>query len=112
MEKKRFIDSHVHVEAWFTKKNRSYIEGLDEFQKQSKSDGFCICALTYDFDAVEQNLMAALYKLHNPTAYAYGAFVYPSVPVKEAEVGGMDALTQYRELMEIGFDGIKLFENK
>ena len=110
--KRRFIDSHIHIYEWLTKSNRSYIEGLDDLQKGCQADGICICALTYDFDVVAQNLMAAIYKLHNPTAYAYGAFIYPKVPVKAADMVGMDALTQYHELMQIGFDGLKLFENK
>lgn len=112
MGKKRFVDSHIHINEWLTRKNRSYIEGLDELQKGCNADGVCICALTYDFDVVAQNLMAAIYKLHNPTAYAYGAFIYPKIPVKAEDMAGMDVLTQYKELMQIGFDGLKLFENK
>lgn len=56
--------------------------------------------------------MCALYKLHNPTAYAYGSFFYPDMPIKIPMPEGMDFLTQYNELLELGFDGIKMLETK
>ncbi len=45
-------------------------------------------------------IMVALYKLHNPTAYANGGFVYPEYPLKNPMPEGTDPLTQYNELME------------
>ena len=55
------------------------------------------------------NVLAALYKLHNRTAYAYGGLAYPQMPIVD-NLPGMDLATQHDELMEIGFDGIKLLE--
>jgi len=59
-----------------------------------------------------QNILAALYKLHNPNAYAYGGFVYTDKPAVFPQPEGFDMLTQYEDLKAIGFDGIKMLETK
>ncbi len=112
-EKKRFIDSHIHLYSWFNDKGVNFFDGLDLFQQNCGAKAVNICCLSQgEYGDVGNNIMSALYKLHNPTAFAYGGLIYPSHPVKKPFPVGMDLLTQYKELMEIGFDGIKLIETK
>ena len=105
---KTTIDSHIHLYNWFHVDGDDYFQKCDELQQALGLKGMCINCMTDPiYGGVENNIMAALYKLHNPTAYAHGAIAYSSYPISLPFPEGMDPLTQYRELMEIGFDGIK-----
>ena len=111
------IDSHVHV-RWVEDGTESYFDFLDRLQTRHGHKGLNICACpcvvngkTGESWGVENNIFAALYKLHNPTAYAYGGFFYPTRPV-ERMPAGLELHTQYEELMALGFDGIKMLETK
>ena len=106
------IDSHLHLYSWFNNQGQTLFEGFDEYQRSHGFEAINLCALPFHYGDIGNNIMAALYKLHNPTAYAYGGIAYPELPVRLPLPEGMDALSQYRELMEIGFDGIKLIETK
>lgn len=106
---KDVIDSHTHIHRWFDKNGKSYIEIFDELQRETGLKGFCINALTDEtYGGVATNIMAAIYKLHNPTAYAYANLFYPEVPLTPPLPGGMSPLEQYRDFTSIGFDGIKI----
>lgn len=113
---KKVIDSHMHSEKWEPIEGMIFFEKLfgsmDEYQEKCGLEAFNICTYSFTEDNVATNICAALYKLHNPTAYAYGGIVYPELPARLPFPDGMDALTQYNELMEIGFDGIKMLETK
>jgi len=92
---------------------RDFCEVLDAFQAENNLDGVNICSIPIYRDlGPAQNMLAAIYKLHNPKVYAYGGLVYPQKPFKNPMPENMDPLSQYRELMEIGFDGIKMLETK
>ena len=107
--KKRTIDSHIHIGNWFCEDGGDYVQRCDALQQALGLDGFCIdCVSDPVYGNVENNIMAALYKLHNPTAYANGAIVYASYPIQLPFGEGVDPLTQYEELMEIGLDGMKI----
>ena len=107
------IDSHTHVHAFYDKNGKSCIEWAREYAEQH-CDAVNVCAISHGassggkYSAVE-NIRAALMKLHVKGLFAYGGIVHPS-PWPTS--GDFDALTQYRELMEIGFDGLKSLENK
>lgn len=106
---KNVIDSHTHIHHWFDKNGKSYIEIFDEIQAKTGLKGFCINALTNEsYGGIETNIMAAIYKLHNPSSYAYANLFYDKTPVVPPVPKGLDPLTQYKEFMEIGFDGIKI----
>ena len=106
---KDVIDSHVHLYNWFSHDGRSFIELLDELQETTGIKGINIAALTDEkYGGVESNIMAAIYKLHNPTAYAYANLFYPSLPLNPPLPDGLDIVTQYKEFKEIGFDGMKI----
>lgn len=106
---KSTIDGHLHVQSWFDKNGKSFIDLYDELQENLGLKALCVNALGDNIHGgAEDVIMAALYKLHNPTAYANGGLVYPEYPLKNPMPEGMDPLTQYNELMEIGFDGMKI----
>ena len=106
---KTVMDSHTHLYASADGNPFGGFSAMDRFFRERALRGLCVNALgDPDHGGMVQNVTAALYKLHNPQAYASGGFVYPSVPVEPPLPQGMDALTQYKELMEIGFDGIKI----
>lgn len=107
------IDSHWHVYVPQHEDGRDFRLALDELQKQQGLKALNICCIPcYDDLGPAQNILAAIYKLHNPTAYAYGGLVYPQKPFQKPMRPGMDPLSQYEELMAIGFDGMKMLETK
>ncbi len=106
---KTTIDGHLHIESWFDKNGKSFMELYDSVQENLGLKAICVSALADNIHGGPDDvIMAAFYKLHTPTAYANGGFVYPQYPVCPPLPDGMDPLTQYNELMEIGFDGIKI----
>ena len=115
-EKRRFMDCHVHLFNLYNKDGENCFDFYDELQEKCGAEAINFLSFHAGYDPgklydVRQNILAALYKLHNPTAFAYGGLAYPRMPIVET-VEGMDTATQYDELMEIGFDGIKLLETR
>lgn len=111
--KKTLIDSHWHLYFLKDEEGNDFRDALDAFQKEGHLTGMNLCSIPiYKSIGPEQNMLAALYKLHNPTAYAYAGLVYPQRPFRKPMPAGMDPETQYAEFMEIGFDGIKMLETK
>lgn len=105
----RVIDSHQHLYNWYDSDGTDFMTLLDRLQKNTGLDALCLLSCTVaPYGNVEQNILPAIYKLHNPTAYAEASIVYPSTPAHAPFPAGMDLLTQYREIRKIGFDGIKI----
>ena len=112
------IDGHIHVHRWLDEDNNvDFTHGLEEYRR--------VCGLKYIALAplpsgnsipvprdVSNNIICAFYKLLNENTFSYGGFIYPSYPVSADEMEGMSLTTQLDELMEIGFDGIKMLEGK
>lgn len=110
---KTVIDCHWHLYIYKDEQGRDFRTVMDEFQKDNGLTAVNICAIpVYGGLGPAQNILAALYKLHNPAAYAYAGLVYPECPFRVPMPEGMDPLSQYRELMALGFDGIKMLETK
>ncbi len=113
----KIIDSHIHVHSFYNKIGQSCIEWMNEYQSKH-CEAANVCALSHGAYVAgnctaAENVCAALIKANCEGAFAYAGLVYPSYPVRPDDMPeGFDALTQYRELMEIGFDGLKSFENK
>lgn len=107
------IDSHWHMYVHICEDGTDFRPALDALQKQQGLEALNLCCIPiYHALGPAQNILAAIYKLHNPTAYAYGGLVYPDMPFKTPMPEGMDPLSQYEELMAMGFDGIKMLETK
>ncbi len=110
-EKLPVIDGHYHTETFIGKDGKLFLENLREYMESAGAEGLNIAALaTTEWDA-GNNMMALLAKRCFKNVFAHGALVYESYPVGEAREG-FDPLTQYRELMAMGFDGIKMLETK
>ena len=112
------FDGHIHLHQWKnTETGQDFLHGFEEYRKA--------CGLKYIALAplpsgnaipvprdVSNNIICAFYKMLNEDTFSYGGYIYPSYPAKMEQMEGMDLLTQYNELMEIGFDGIKMLEGK
>lgn len=110
---RKVIDSHWHLYPFADKNGEDFYTILDRYKQTLGLSALNICSIPcYDDLGPAQNLLPLLYKLHDPTAFAHGGFVYTSKPASFPQPDGFDLLTQYNELMELGFDGIKLLEAK
>ena len=112
------IDGHIHMHRWYDKeKNIDFLHGLEEYRKTCGLKYIALAplpsgnAIPVSRD-VSNNIICAFYKIANPNTFSYGGYIYPSYPANENEMVGMDLKTQYKELMEIGFDGVKMLEGK
>ena len=106
------IDSHIHVFDRIDRKTgESFIHGLEEYREAMHLRAVNLAALPSGGNRdVSDNVLLAFYKLANPHTYIHGGLTYPVAP--PSLVSGKDPLTQYEELMSIGFDGIKMLEGK
>lgn len=110
---RKVIDSHWHIYPWFDENGEDFYTIIDRYQEALGITAINLCSIPVYHDlGPAQNVLPLLYKLHNPTAYAYGGVVYTDKPVSFPQPEGFDMKTQYDELMELGFDGIKMLETK
>ena len=111
--KQTVIDSHWHVYPFWDAAGTDIHSVMERYRKENGMQAFNLCSVPIHGErGPVQNILAAVCKLHNPKAYAYGGIVYPQRPFEKPMPQGMDPLSQYRELMELGFDGIKMLETK
>lgn len=109
---KPMIDSHYHNYGWYNHGDRDFFEVTEEYMRALNYRTININALpSVEWD-VSNNIMAALFKLRHPEVYAHGGLIYDTYPVPDVVTPGMESEVQYRELMDIGFDGIKMLETK
>jgi len=109
---KKIIDSHWHLYT-LEHQGRSLVPTMLQARERCGLRALNLCSIPiYQDLGPEQNILMALYKLADPTAYAYGGLVYPEKPFRTPMPEGMDPLSQYEELMALGFDGIKMLETK
>ena len=109
----QIVDSHWHLYIHTAQDGRDFRTVMDEYIKENGISAVNLCCIPiYGGLGPEQNILAALYKLHNPNAYAYAGLVYPTCPFQKPMPAGMSPLEQYEELMAVGFDGIKMLETK
>ena len=105
---RKIIDSHVHISKWG---EEDFIPFFDEYVESEGLHAINVCSVPLRQSVVCNNIVLALYKLARPYAYAHAGIELISIPIDNMP-SDMDALTQYKELMEIGFDGIKMLEGK
>ncbi|MBR2444381.1 MAG: amidohydrolase family protein [Clostridia bacterium] len=104
------IDSHLHIHKLFEEERQmNFIDGHEWYKDSCGIKAINIASLPRN---AGNNMAVALYKVANEQAFAHGCIVYPESPVNPNTIGNMDPLTQYKEMMEIGFDGIKFLEGK
>lgn len=112
------LDSHYHIENWQDREGRNIFNSIRQYKERKGFRSVNLCALTSYHQGstmvcgAENNILMALCKIHCPELYIHGGLVYEDFPVPQTASDGFDPLTQYRELMAIGFDGIKILETK
>ena len=111
-KKRKIIDGHLHIYAC-ENEGIPFLDGFDEYIEKMGISTVNIAALPSGKKRnVSNNIWAAFYKLANKKSYAHAGFIYPEYPAPSKMPYGMDLVSQYKELMEIGFDGIKMLEGK
>lgn len=102
----------MHIEDWI---NDEY-ECIDCFEGHREQSGLAslnICALgSSNMRCCVNNIVSALYKIAHPNTYAHAGFDHIYRPITENVPEGLDLVSQHRDYMEIGFDGIKMIEGK
>ncbi len=111
------VDSHVHIySVWEDGKEQGFDNYKTQLEAYRKEGGFSfvnVLAIPYlRTRDVCQNLMIAILKLENPNFYGYGGLVYPNQPIALPFSDGFSPEEQLRDLMAVGFDGIKMLESK
>ena len=105
---RKIIDSHMHIDEW---DDKDFITYFDEYREREGIHAINVCAIPLAQTNVCNNIIIMFYKIANPNTYAHGGIELIKVPI-DAMPADMNAVAQYRELMEIGFDGIKMLEGK
>ncbi len=105
---RKIIDSHLHISKWG---EDDFISCFDKYIEEENIHSVNICAIPLRQSNVCNNIMLGFYKLARPNTYVHGGIELIEIPIDNMPEG-MDAVTQYKELMEIGFDGIKMLEGK
>lgn len=112
------IDAHIHMHRWKNEETGElFLHGLEKYRQECGLKYITLAPLPSGNPVpvardVSNNIICAFYKLLNKDTFSYGGYIYPSYPAKIEEMQDMDLATQYKELMEIGFDGIKMLEGK
>ena len=105
---RKIIDSHLHISNW---KSGDFISCFDKYIEEKGLSAVNICAIPFYRSNVSNNIMLGLYKLACPNTYVHAGIELLEIPIDNMPKD-MNALAQYKELMEIGFDGIKMLEGK
>ncbi len=108
----KFIDGHLHIEGIYDDKGEHFLNGFEDYRQRCNIDALNVAALPSGKRDVSNNILVAFYKLAHPQDFAHGGLIYTDYPAPNPAPEGMTPLEQYRELMEIGFDGIKMLEGK
>lgn len=111
------VDSHVHIHAnWEDGAefgNENYRKQLEAYRRTGGFSYVNVLGIPYlRTRDVCQNLMIALLKLENPHFYAYAGLVYPDQPVRLPFRDGLSPEEQLEDILAVGFDGVKMLEEK
>ena len=114
---RKVIDGHYHIEQWSRKDGMDFFGSTKEYQQGRGIHAVNLCSIpcfrpNRPSPGAEMNVMAALYKLQNPETYVHGGLAYDQFPLTGVMPEGMDPLSQYRDMMAMGCDGIKILETK
>ena len=106
----KVIDTHLHIEAW-ENEECGFTDCFEPHKRESNLHTVNICAVGSAQTLITNNIMVGFYKLAHPDTYIHGGVNHFRLPSEDKE-DGLDLVTQYRELMAIGYDGIKMLEGK
>ena len=105
---KKIIDGHMHISRWG---EEDFISFFDDYREEEKLSAINICSVPIAQSNICNNIMLCFYKLARQNTYIHGGIELNSIPIDNMPKE-MNAVSQYKELMEIGFDGIKMLEGK
>ena len=105
---RKIIDSHLHISRWG---NGDFISCFDGYVKNQGVHAVNVCTIPLNLSNTANNIMLGFYKLARPNAYVHAGIELLKLPIDNMP-SDMDSVSQYKELMEIGFDGIKMLEGK
>ncbi|NLC43647.1 MAG: amidohydrolase family protein [Clostridiales bacterium] len=117
MDKSKVIDGHLHIEA-FCGEEGSFIDSFELYRAQAGIAAYNICAIpcltgnSNEISAAANNIQCAFVKLAHPDVFVHACLEHFGKEIPETLNPDFDYVTQYHELMEIGFDGIKMLEGK
>lgn len=112
----KIIDCHYHNHYWMYG-DKSYMEIQREYREACEVETLCLLCHSGVSDAspnggIGQNIMAAILKLEDETIYAQGGLSYPGSGGWRTKLDEDSLKRQAMELMELGFDGMKMLETK
>ncbi len=116
--KRQIIDAHYHNCQWYSH-GQTFLEFQQEYREKCGVTGFLLlCVPSIKGQATHfcpaQNILGAISKLEDKTnsTYVYGGLFYPDAPIIPEKTAEYNFKSQAETLMEIGFDGMKMFESK
>ena len=104
----KIIDSHMHIKCLGEKELETC---FDKYIKGEGLHSINTLAIPLAQSNVANNILLGFYKIANPSTYSHAGIEFINIPISNMPKG-YDSVTQYKELMEIGFDGIKMLEGK
>lgn len=112
----RIIDCHYHNRFWSTD-GECYLDTQKRYREQFGIDTInVLCAPGIENGSPNggagHNIMAAILKLEDEKVYAQGGLIYPWSHETNPTAPEYDLKTQVKEMMELGFDGVKMMESK
>lgn len=111
----KIVDCHYHNRHWL-EGEEDFIEVEKRYRRECGIQAVNVLSLVRygglgRKTAVWQNIMAAILKLEDETAYAQGALFYPDGR-EESAMPEFDLKRQVQEMMTLGLDGVKMLESK
>ena len=109
-------DCHIHIQNWEDGENNSkenFIEQLEEYQRDFKISKMNIVCLPYGCERdICQNFLGGILKIEKPNYYVHAGLMYPNHPVELPFPKGVSPVEQLNDAIAVGFDGIKMLEQK
>lgn len=112
----KIIDCHYHNRYW-TFDGECYLDTQRIYRERTGVQTLnVLCAPGIENGSPNggagHNIMAAILKTQDESVYAQGGLIYPWSWESNPNAPEYDLKTQVQELMEVGFDGIKMMESK
>lgn len=106
----KIIDCHYHNDRWMFD-GEDYFTALKKYREIVGVETInLLCMPGYENGfyngGAAQNIMGAILKKEDASVFAFGGLIYPSDGTE------FDPVSQAKDLMAIGFDGIKMIESK
>ena len=112
----RIIDCHYHNSRW-SWNGESYQEAFKKYLDIAGVETINLVSMPgyengFLNGGAAQNILAAILKAEEPYVYAQGGLIYPWSWEKNPNAPEYDPKKQVQELIDLGFDGIKMIESK